>query len=142
MSEIPETGERRHSPRHKIKLAVDLVLENGTILPATSRFISGTGIQVFCDSWVTDEIEPRGIQVHSVSHIKLKTVAELPVNHTHNKLYAHCKIVSVQRLSQNEFALNLAFTGFENGTEQVLDSFLSLYQQRKIRVETIDLTDY
>ncbi|HHO58863.1 MAG TPA: hypothetical protein ENJ64_01375 [Thiotrichales bacterium] len=135
MSEIPGTGERRHSPRHAIELAADLVLEDGTILPVSIRSISGSGMQILCDSWVTNEIEPRGIQVHSVSHIKLKLVTELPGLHGRHKLYVRCKIMSAQRMSQEEYTLNLAYMDFENGTESALDDFLDRYQQKKTIVK-------
>ncbi len=137
MPEIPRTGERRHSLRHEIRLAVDLVLADGTILPVESLNISATGIQVLCDKWVTDAIEPRGIQTHPVSQIKLKVVTELPSNHGKNKLYAYCKIVSAQRLSQDEYTLSLAYTGFENNSENALDLFLAQYQQKKTVVKAI-----
>jgi DNA-dependent RNA polymerase auxiliary subunit epsilon len=80
---------------------------------------------------VTDKIEPRGIQSHAVSHIRIKTVTELPIGEDTHKLYANCRILSVQRMSQDEYMLNLAFIDFENGTEQNLDKFLDQYEQKK-----------
>lgn len=129
--DIPGGCDRRQSPRYEIKLPVDLVLANGTILTVNTRNISSCGLQINCDSWVTEEIEPRGIQNHAVSNLRLKTITELPVGDTSKKLYANCRIISVQRMSQDEYMLNLAFMGFENGTEKVLDEFIDQYQQKK-----------
>ncbi len=129
--DTPGASERRQTPRYDVKLSVDLVLANGTILSVTTRNISSSGLQINCDSWVTDEIEPRGIQNHAISHIRFKAITELPVGDNTKKLYANCRIMSVQRMSQDEYRLNLAFIDFENGTESILDEFLAQYKQKK-----------
>jgi hypothetical protein len=129
--DIPGVKDRRQSPRYEIKLPVDLVLENGTILNVTSRNISSCGLQIICDSWITDEIEPRGIQKHAISHIRFKAITDLPIGDESKKLYTCSKIISVQRLSQDEYMLNVAFIDFENGSENVLDEFLDQFAQKK-----------
>jgi len=129
--DIPGISDRRQTPRYEIKLAVDMVLADGDILSVTTRNISSSGLQIACDTWVTEKIEPRGIQSHAVSHIRIKVVTELPVGDETKKLYANCRMMSVQRMSQDEYMLNLAFIDFENGTEQSLDCFLDQYQQKK-----------
>jgi len=133
--QIPGGSDRRQTPRYEIKLSVDLVLDNGSILIANTRNISNSGLQIICDTWVTDEIEPRGIQNHTISHIRLKAVTELPVGDETKKLYANCRIMSVQRVSQDEYRLNLVFIDFENGTEKILDEFLDQYTQKKTVID-------
>ena len=134
--DIPGVSERRQTPRYEVKLDIDLVLDNGSILTVTSQNISSCGLQIICDSWVTDEIEPRGIQSHSVSHIRFKAVTELPIENdkgkSSKKLYSTCRIMSVQRLSQDEFMLNLAFIDFQNGSESSLDEFLDQFEKKKV----------
>jgi hypothetical protein len=134
--DIPGVSERRQTPRYEVKLDIDLVLDNGSILTVTSQNISSCGLQIICDSWVTDEIEPRGIQSHSVSHIRFKAVTELPIENdkgkSGKKLYSTCRIMSVQRLSQDEFMLNLAFIDFQNGSESSLDEFLDQFEKKKV----------
>ena len=134
--DIPGVSERRQTPRYEIKLDIDLVLDNGSILTVTSQNISSCGLQIVCDSWVTDEIEPRGIQSHSVSHIRFKAVTELPIESAQGedskKLYSTCRIMSVQRLSQDEYMLNLAFIDFQNGSENNLDAFLDQFEKKKV----------
>ncbi len=129
--DIPGISDRRQTPRYEIKLSIDLVLSDGDILSVSSRNISSCGLQIICDTWITDKIEPRGIQNHAVSHIRLKAVTELPIADETNKLYANCRIMSVQRLSQDEYMLSLAFIDFENGTELTLNKFLDQYEQKK-----------
>ncbi len=129
--DTPDVPERRQSPRYEIELAIDLVLANGSILSVTTRNISSCGIQIICETWVTEQIEPRGIQSYSVGQIRIKAVTELPVGDKTKKLYANCRILSVQRMSQDEYMLNLSFLGFENGSEKFLDMFLDQYQQKK-----------
>jgi len=129
--DIPGISERRQSPRYEIELSLDLVLDNGSILTVTTRNISSSGLQIICDTWVTEEIEPRGIQNHAISHIRLKAITELPVGDENKKLYSNCRLMSVQRMSQDEYMLNLAFIDFENGSEQNLDEFLGQFQQKK-----------
>jgi hypothetical protein len=135
--DIPGITERRQSPRYEIKLAVDMVLADGGILSVNTRNISSCGIQISCDSWVTDEIEPRGIQNHAISHLRIKIITELPIGDQPKKLYANCRIMSVQRMSQDEYMLNLAFIDFENGTESTLNEFLDQHKQNKITLESI-----
>ncbi len=127
----PGVPERRQTPRYEIKLPVDMVLENGNILTVSTRNISSCGLQIVCDTWVTDEIEPRGIQSHAVGHIRIKAITSLPIGDETKKLYANCRMLSVQRMSQDEYMLNLTFIDFENGSEQILDQFLDQYQQKK-----------
>lgn len=131
ITDITGMPERRQSPRHNVKLAVDIILHDGRILNVKTSNISGSGLQISCDSWVTDQIEPRGIQNHAISHLRFKVVAELPVEGETKKLYSSCRIMSVQRMSQDEFMLNLAFIDFESGSEKVLDEFLGQYVQKK-----------
>ena len=135
--DIPGVTERRQTPRYETKLPVDMVLKNGNILSVTTRNISSCGLQIICDAWVTDEIEPRGIQSHAFSHLRMKTITELPIGDETQKLYANCRMLSVQRMSQDEYMLNLAFIDFENGSEQVLDKFLDQYDQKKTVINAI-----
>ena len=134
--DIPGVSDRRQTPRYEINLSVDLVLDDGSIATVNTRNISSSGLQIICDSWVTDEIEPRGIQNHAISHIRFKAVTELPIGDSRKKLYANCRIMSVQRLSQDEYMLNLAFIDFENGTENVLNEFLDQFEQKKTIVNS------
>jgi len=135
--DIPGVSDRRQTPRYEIELSVDLVLDNDNILTVTTRNISSCGLQIICDPWVTDAIEPRGIQSHAVSHIRIKAVTELPIGDETTKLYANCRMMSVQRMSQDEYMLNLAFIDFENGSEQVLDKFLDQFEQKKTVINAI-----
>lgn len=138
--DIPGVSERRQTPRYEAKLALDMVLENGNIISVTTRNISSCGLQIICDTWVTGEIEPRGIQSYSVGHMRIKVITELPITDKNEsnkdksetkKFYANCRIMSVQRMSQDEYMLNLAFIDFENGSEKALDEFLDQYTQKK-----------
>ena len=114
-----------------------MVLDSGNIQTVSSRNISSSGLQIICDTWVADEIEPRGIQSYAVSHIRLKIITELPLGDDTKKLYANCRIMSVQRMSQDEYMLNLAFIDFDNGSEQILDKFLDQYEQKKTVINAI-----
>jgi hypothetical protein len=134
--DIPGVADRRHTPRYEINLSVEMLLENGNILDVTTRNISSHGLQVICDNWVTDKIDPRGIQTHSFNQLRLKAITELPIDDdttgdNTKKLYANCRIISVQRLSQDEYMLSLGFVDFENGSEKILDDFLDQYVQKK-----------
>jgi len=133
--DIPGVSERRQTSRYEAHLSVDLVLENGEIITVTSENISSCGLQIVCDSWVTDTIEPRGIQSHAISHIRLKAITTLDIDGSEKKLYTNCRIISVQRMSQDEYRLNLAFIDFENGTESALDEFLDQFVQKKTKIK-------
>ena len=131
ISDIPGISERRQSPRYDIDLTVELVLANDSILTVNSCNISGSGLQIVCDSWITDEIEPRGIQSYEVRHVRLKAITDLPIEDSTKKFYSNCRIMSVQRMSQDKYMLHLAFIEFENGSEKILDEFLDQYAQKK-----------
>jgi hypothetical protein len=117
--------ERRNLRRHKVNLPVELVLEDGTILPVEACNISGRGLQFRCDSWVADAIEPRGIQNHPLDRIRLKAITDLPDMDKYNsRLYARCRIVVARRLSQDEYLVGLKFIDFENGSDKLLNLFI------------------
>ena len=123
--------ERRSTHRYKIKLPVELILEDGTVLPVESIDISNTGLQFSCDSWVADEIEPRGIQTHPLDQIRLKVVIDFPGMDKYNsKLYARCRVIVARRLSQDEYLLGLQFKNFENGSERLLEKFIKHCEQK------------
>lgn len=123
--------ERRLSPRYEIPLTVELVLDNEMILDVTSNNISSCGLKISCDSWVADEIEPRGIQTYVTSHLRLKVVVALNIGKKMKKIYSSCRIISTQRISQDEYTLSLAFVDFENGSEKILSDFLSKQETEK-----------
>jgi len=135
--DIPGVSDRRQTPRYKLDLSVEIVLDNGDIVAVTTRNISSSGLQIICDSWATDKIDPRGIQRPSVGYIRMKTVTELPIGDETEKLHTNCRMMSFQRKSQDEYTLNLAFIDFENGSEQILDRFLDQYEQKKTVINAI-----
>ena len=135
--DIPGVSDRRQTPRYVIELAVEMLLENGDKVTVTTRNISSSGLQIICDNWVTEKIDPRGIHSHAVGHIRMKTITELPIEDETVKLYANCRMMSFQRKSQDEYMLNLAFIDFENGSEKILDRFLDQYEQKKTVINAI-----
>ena len=123
--------ERRSTHRYRVKLPVELILENGTVLPVESIDISNRGLQFRCDSWVADEIEPRGIQNHPLDQIRFKLVANLPgMDEYKSRLYARCRIIVARRLSQNEYILGIEFVDFENGSDRLLERFMKQCEQK------------
>ena len=124
---ITKLNERRQGYRYPVQFQVDLVLANGTILPVETSNISDNGLQFRCDSWLADEIEPRGIQVHPLDPIQIKVVAKLPVSGK-KKLYARCRIAVARRLSQDEYELGLEFIDFEQGSEKELNRYIEKLQ--------------
>lgn len=123
--------ERRLSERHSLQLKIDLVLSNGTILPIETSNISSTGLQFTCDSWVADEIEPRGIHNHPLDRHSVKVVGELPIE-TNSKFYARCKIVSARRLAQDTYLIGLGFLGFEGDGGKALNKLISDFERKNV----------
>lgn len=119
---LQKLSERRNSLRYRVSLELDLVLANGGILPVTANNLSHHGLQFTCDSWVANEIEPRGIHNHPLGHIQLKVVAPLANG---EKLYARCRIITARRLSQETYLIGLKFVSFENGSDTLLNEFLN-----------------
>lgn len=130
-SERQHFTERRKSPRYLLKQDVDIILENGDIITVESRNISISGMQVFCDGWVLEEIEPGGIHSQNINLRRFKICMQLDSEDATKKFYASCRVISQQRLSQDEFMLNLTFVDFENGSDTKLLSFLERFFQKK-----------
>ena len=122
--DLPQTSERRKSPRYTMDLSVDIVLSDGKILTVKTRNISDSGLQITCDRWVANEIEPRGIQSHNVSQLKFKIVADLTIGDSTQKLYANARIMSAQRMSQDRYIICIKFLDYENGSQEVLNKYL------------------
>ena len=137
MIDMPGVSDRRQTPRYVIKLAIEMVLENGSTVTVTTRNISSSGLQIICDSWATEKIDPHRIKSHAIGHLRMKTITELLIGDEKVKLYANCRMMSFQRKSQDEYMLNLAFINFENGSEQILDRFLDQYEQKKTMLDAI-----
>lgn len=118
--------ERRRTLRYAVELPVDIVLQDGTVLPVVTSNISRTGLQFRCDSWVADEIEPRGIQNHPLDAIRVKAITDFPdMDKYKSRLYARCRIVVARRLSQDDYLLSLEFVDFEHGSERLLERFIN-----------------
>ncbi len=129
--------ERRSTHRYRVKLPVELILEDGTVLPVESIDISNKGLQFSCDSWIADEIEPRGIQNHPLDQIRLKAVTDFPdMDKYSSRLYARCRIVIARRISQDAYLIGLEFVDFENGSERLLEKFIRQCED-KFRSKTI-----
>lgn len=115
--------ERRKVARYMITLDIDIILENGTILPIQASDISLNGLQLKCDGSIANEIEPRGLQSHSHDQIKVKVVARFPTSKK-EKFYATCKLIAARRLSQDKYLINLEFDGFEKNGEKILQTYV------------------
>jgi hypothetical protein len=122
--DIPRKIERRESPRFVVDLSVDIILESGNILTVSTRNISSNGVQIACDAWIANEIEPRGLQSYNISHLRFKIAADLKVDDMIQKFYANSRIMAVHRVSQEEYLLSIKFLDFENSTQNVLNKFL------------------
>jgi len=120
---IPMHKERRQVKRYNIELDIDIVLEDGTILPVLTHDISLNGIQFICDSQIANEIEPRGLQSHSLDRIKVKVITRFPTDDK-QKFYASCKVVAARRLSQDEYMLSLEFINFEKNSSNILQNYI------------------
>ena len=120
---IPMHKERRQVKRYNIELDIDIVLEDGTILPVLTHDISLNGIQFICDSQIANEIEPRGLQSHSLDRIRVKVITRFPTDET-EKFYASCQVITARRLSQEEYLLGLEFTDFEKSSGKNLQNYI------------------
>jgi c-di-GMP-binding flagellar brake protein YcgR len=127
--------ERRRTERYAVELPVDIVLQDGSVLPVATCDMSRKGLQFRCDSWVADEIEPRGIQNHPLDAIRVKAVTDFPdMGKYKSRLYARCRIVVARRLSQDEYLIGLEFIDFENGSERLLERFINRCEAQGFRM--------
>ena len=118
----------RSGIRYPIQFSIDLVLDNFTTVSVETINISRNGLQFLCDNWIANKIEPRGIHNHSLDHIQLKIVAELPVKQE-NKLNAQGHVVYAQRISQQEYIIGIRFDTLEDRDEKVLEQFFKVQQK-------------
>lgn len=111
--------ERRYNRRYPIKLPIDLELENGARLSVTTTNISINGLQFHCDNWIARELEPRGIQLHSMDHINLGIFADT----IKLKLKGH--IVFARRLAQNKYIVGILFVDMDAENRNVLSTLFT-----------------
>lgn len=116
-------NERRKAARYMTQLDIDIVLEDGTILPVQTYDISLNGLQFTCDGATANEIDPRGIQNHSRDQIVVKVIAKLPTSDK-QKFYASCRIITARRLSQEKYLVGLEFVEFEKNSDKVLNGYI------------------
>jgi hypothetical protein len=128
-STLNHMKERRLGHRYPVQLQMDLVLADGKIVATEACNISDNGLQFRCDSWIADEIEPRGIQNYPLDRIRVKVVTDLPMS-GENRLYSRCKIVAARRLSQEEYLLGLEFIDFENNSGKILKRYIKEHCQK------------
>ena len=115
--------ERRKTARYITKLDIDIILQDGTILPVQTQDLSQSGLQFKCDGSVANEIDTRGIQNHLLDHLKVKIIARLPTDEK-QKFYASGRIITARRLSQEEYMLGLEFTDFEKNSAEILKNYI------------------
>ena len=118
--------ERRRYQRYPVEIPVDIVLEDGTVLPVQTTDISRLGLQFRCDGRIAGAIEPRGIQARPLETIRVKAITDFPdMGKYKSRLYARCRIAVARRLSENDYLIGLEFINFENGSERLLERFMN-----------------
>lgn len=115
-------NERRLSWRHQVDIPVDLLLSNGIMLKVNACNLSLKGILFSCDNWISNKIEPRGIQNHPLDHIQFSISAELDKN---KKLYANGRIVIARRVSQDNYLIGLEFIDFQKDSYTNLQAYIN-----------------
>ena len=121
---IPDNKERRVAPRYEDKIQVDLVLPDDVTLPVEICSISNRGLQLTCDGWLADEIEPQGIQKLAMSRKRLKISANLPFENISKNIIIHSTVVAVRRLAQDKFLIGLEYEKIEDEGEETLEAYL------------------
>ena len=125
---IPDNIERRLAPRYDNQLRIDLILSETDILPIAICSISLHGLQMNCDGWLADEIEPQGIQKLAMSRKKLKISANLPFDNSFKKIIINTHVAAVRRLSQDEFLIGLEFDNYEDNSKEVLKEYIDMLE--------------
>ena len=125
---IPDNIERRLAPRYDNQLQIDLILSETDILPIAICSISLHGLQMNCDGWLADEIEPQGIQKLAMSRKKLKISANLPFDNSFKKIIINTHVAAVRRLSQDEFLIGLEFDNYEDNSKEVLKEYIDMLE--------------
>ena len=129
---IPDNIERRVAPRYEDKIQVDLMMSDENILPIEICSISNKGLQMTCDGWLADEIEPEGIQKLAMSRKHLKISANLPFENVSKNIIIHSTVVAVRRLSQDQYLIGLEYDTIEDDGEDILDEYIE-----QLRLESL-----
>ena len=129
---IPDNIERRVAPRYEDKIQVDLMLSDDNILPVEICSISSRGLQMNCDGWLADEIEPEGIQKLAMRRKQLKISANLPFGNISKNIIIHSTVVAVRRLSQDQYLIGLEHDSLEGDGEYILDEYIE-----QLRLESL-----
>jgi len=129
---IPDNIERRIATRYEDRIQVDIVLSADNRLPVEICGISRKGLQFTCDSWLADEIEPRGIQQLAMSRKKITICASLPFDTNSKTITIETYVIAVRRLSQDKFLIGLEFESIENNGDEILEEYIEQLRHDKI----------
>ena len=113
-------GERRAVARYRVKLPVEIEMDEYTIERATSIEVSMIGIRLACEGPIADKVLKKYIQVTPGENIAAKLQIKIPGDTGFiDKVCCRARVVSVNRASQVRY--NVVFKFIEFGDEQSHD---------------------
>jgi PilZ domain-containing protein len=108
--------ESRKYPRVKVKLPVQLTLDNDRCVSASIYDISPDGLQIRCNRETAAVLNPGGKKIDQEHNLTVKAVFSLPIDYEQKKITVSCEVyyfVIVPGDTEEDVAFGLQFKKFE-----------------------------
>ena len=118
--------ERRAVARYRVKLPVELEMEDFLIDTAPSVEISLTGIGVTCEGHAAGRVLNKFIQVTPGENITANILIKIPQSTgLPNNVQCKTRVISVNRISQLRYVVGLKYLAFEQGGQQIMREYIA-----------------
>ena len=118
--------ERRAVSRYRIKLPVELEMENCLFETSASVEISIGGISVICEGHAAGRVLNQYIQVTPGENITANILIKIPQSTgLHNNVRCLTRVISVNRISQLRYVVGLKYLSFEQNSQQYLNEYIA-----------------
>ena len=112
--------ERRAVPRYRVKLPIDVEIDDEIMQETTSIEVSLAGVRLACEGPIARRLLNKYIQVTPGKNVTAKLKIKTP-----DTIECKARVVTVNRISQNCFNVGLNFLDFEDDCYECWQSYIS-----------------
>lgn len=121
-----EKTERRQYERYNVELRMQVIGREMLPLHVHANDLSLAGMHFNCDRWTAQHLMPPGETAVPANAKSFTVRCRLPGNGEKPKtLTLMTKVISVQRLAQDEYRVNMRFERFGGNSQAMLQEYLS-----------------
>lgn len=126
MTVVDWKRDRRQYLRFGVDLPVELILSQTQSMRVKALDISAAGMYFLCDRWDVQLVIPPNHSLTPANPIKVTIRFQAPdiEGVDRRKMSISAEIISCVRLAENQYRVNVRFSGFWGGSKQQLQGFL------------------